>query len=160
MKMKNFLLLIAVLVLDLQEINCQNCRKLSDNDHRRTILFTESYGDGVGAHLFAYALMSQLRAEYNFDTFVSRRCREVLNKIFTVTSLSDVPVFEDTFCVQSPYDIRQFEYFTADVENLVINDNFLYGKVLWLWPNKLAIQSKGEKKSSLEENNRFFQGYK
>jgi hypothetical protein len=64
--------------------------------------------------LFVYALMSQLRQEFNFETFVSRKCRSVLSNVFTVTSLSDVPVFEDTFCVDHPSQGQNlFNFFSA-----------------------------------------------
>ena len=63
-----------------------NCRTIdSKKPNFRSIVFSEAHGSGLGAQLFVYALMSQLRHEYNFDTFVSRECRAILSNVFTVT---------------------------------------------------------------------------
>ena len=86
------------------------CRKIDPKDkHFRSVVFAEAHGAGLGSQLFVYALMSQLRAEHNLETFVSRQCRAILSKAFTVTSLSDVPVFEETFCVEHPSLVGHFE---------------------------------------------------
>ena len=88
----------------------KNCRKIDPKDeHFRSVVFAEAHGVGLGSQLFVYALMSQLRAEHNFETFVSKECRAILSKVFTVTSLSDVPVFEETFCVEHPSLVGHFE---------------------------------------------------
>ena len=159
--------LLAIFVL-IGFVNCsKNCRKIDSKDHHfKSVIFAEAHGSGLGSQLFAYALMSQLRAEYNFDTFVSRECRSVLSNVFTVTSLSDVPVFEETFCVEHPSSVGHFEAFTEDVQNLIEKNEYQQGRLVWLWPHKekLMVKSSTEKNSKktipYNTNNVGLQGYR
>jgi len=130
----------------------QECKTFpSAGDGRRTVLFAEAFGDGAGAQLYVYALLSELRATHRYETYVSRRCRRVLSAVFTATSLSDVPVLEDAFCLENPEDAAgKLEPFAADAGRLVEGDAPLYGKALWLWPRA----------ASSHEGQPFFQGYK
>ena len=150
----------------LSEVKCsKNCRKIDPKDPPyRSIVFSESHGSGFGSQLFVYALMSQLRHEFNFDTFVSRECRSILANVFTVTSLSDVPVFEDTFCVDRPTEAANFEAYARDVQDLVEKSEFRTGRIIWLWPHKAKISKtsndKASKPASYHANDVFLQGYR
>ena len=150
----------------LSEVKCsKNCRKIdSKNPAFRSIVYSESHGSGFGSQLSVYALMSQLRHEFNFDTFVSRECRAVLSNVFTVTSLSDVPVFEDTFCVEKLTEAGNFEAYARDVQDLVEKTEFRSERTIWLWPHKAKISKtpndKTSKPSSYHSNDVFLQGYR
>jgi hypothetical protein len=133
----------------------KNCRKIDQkDDHFRSVIFAEAHGSGLGSQLFVYALMSQLRAEYNFDTFVSQECRSILSNVFTVTSLSDVPVFEETFCVDHPSSVGHFEAFTEDIQNLIDRNEFRNGRLVWLWPHKekFLLKKSSTDKSSTDKS--------
>ena len=128
----------------------KNCQTIDPKvDHFQSVIFTEAHGTGLGSQLFVYALMSQLRAEHKFETFVSRECRSILSNVFTVASLSDVPVFEETFCVEHPSSVGHFEAFTEDVQNLIGKSEYLQDRLIWLWPHK----EKFPMKSSVDKNN-------
>ena len=87
MKIKDQFILTIVNVVLFGAVKCsKNCRTIDLKDrHFRSVVFAEAHGSGLGSQLFVYALMSQLRAEFNFDTYVSRECRAVLSNVFTVT---------------------------------------------------------------------------
>ncbi len=86
MKIKNHEFFMTIVSL-FGAVKCsKNCRTIDLKDrHFRSVVFAEAHGSGLGSQLFVYALMSQLRAEYNFDTYVSRECRAILSNVFTVT---------------------------------------------------------------------------
>jgi hypothetical protein len=127
----------------------KNCQTVDPkNDHFQSVIFGEAHGSGLGSQLYVFALMAELRAKYYFNTFVSRECRSILSNVFTATSLNDVPVFEDTFCVDHPSSVGHFEVFTEDVQNLIQRDEYRQGRLIWLWPHKekLAMKSLTEKR--------------
>ena len=70
--------------------------------------------------------------------------QETLSQVFTIESLSEIPVLEEFFC--NPLDIN-FEYFTGDFEKIAKRKEFRHGRTMWLWPRteilKPIMKSKG-----------------
>ena len=79
-----------------------------------------------------------------YECSLSKSCQETLSRVFTIESLSEIPVLEEFFC--NPLDIN-FEYFTGDFEKIAKRKEFRHGRTLWLWPRteilKPIMKSKG-----------------
>ena len=74
----------------------------------------------------------------------SKSCQETLSRVFTIESLSEIPVLEEYFC--NPLDIN-FEYYSGDFEKIAKRKEFRNGRTMWLWPRteilKPIMKSKG-----------------
>ena len=82
--------------------------------------------------------------ELTLNCSLSKSCQETLSRVFTIESLSEIPVLEEFFC--NPLDIN-FEYFTGDFEKIAKRKEFRHGRTMWLWPRteilKPIMKSKG-----------------
>jgi hypothetical protein len=82
-----------------------------------------------------------------------------------VRSISDVPVFEDTFCVDHPSLVGPFEGYTREIQDLLDKSEYLQGRLLWLWPHKDKMSKSATAKTlavdvPYSSNNPFLQGYR
>jgi len=111
-----------------------------------SMIYTESVKptDGIGTQLSIFAMLWMLRRSYNVDVFISKSCQETLSRVFTIESLSEIPVLEEFFC--NPLDIN-FEYYSGDFEKIAKRKEFRNGRTMWLWPRteilKPIMKSKG-----------------
>ena len=79
-----------------------------------------------------------------YECSLSKSCQETLSRVFTIESLSEIPVLEEYFC--NPLDIN-FEYYSGDFEKIAKRKEFRNGRTMWLWPRteilKPIMKSKG-----------------
>ena len=89
-------------------------------------------------------LLITIISDVIYEFSLSKSCQETLSQVFTIESLSEIPVLEEFFC--NPLDIN-FEYFTGDFEKIAKRKEFRHGRTLWLWPRteilKPIMKSKG-----------------
>ena len=95
-------------------ISCKKCiqwtEKFIDPDGPSMIYSeTKNPEDGIGTQLSLYALLWQIRRNYNVDVFISQNMYNKLSEVFTPESL-DVPILEEYFC---NWDKINFEYYVG-----------------------------------------------
>ena len=101
-----------------------------------------------------------IKSDVIYECSLSKSCQETLSRIFTIESLSEIPVLEEFFC--NPLDIN-FEYYAGDFEKIAKRKEFRHGRTMWLWPRteilKPIMKSKGQRIEG-DDYSSNFRGYK
>ena len=77
---------------------CLNTKFIGKND--ASIVYKKARGR-LGNQLNIYTLLLQLRKNYGYDAYMLQETYDILEKMFTVESLQELPVLEQTFCHHS-----------------------------------------------------------
>ena len=93
---------------------------------------TISSTDGIGTQLSLYALLWQMRRNYNVDVFISQNCFDQLSAVFTPESLKDLPILEEYFC--NSEEIK-FEFFGGNFQSFADKKSLRVGRTLYFWPS-------------------------
>lgn len=147
-------------------IECKKCVKWTDrfvDPDGPSMVYSETVSpeDGIGKQLSIFAFLWQLRRNYNVDVFISKITRDVLARVFTPESLSNMPVLEEYFCNPDEID---FEYFAGPFEAIAKRKEFRVGRTLWLWPSTEVVKSTVKKSGKIivegDDYDTKFRGYK
>ena len=134
-----YLLLISIFIHDVLSAKCvQWTHKYVDPDGP-SMVYSEmiSSTDGIGKQLSLYALLWQMRRNYNVDVFISQNCFDQLSVVFTPESLKDVPILEEYFC--NSEEIK-FEFFGKTFQSFADNKSLRVGRTLYFWPSVEAVK--------------------
>ena len=129
-----YLLLISIFIHDVFSVKCvQWTPKYVDPDGPSMVYSeTISTTDGIGTQLSLYALLWQMRRNYNVDVFISQNCFDQLSAVFTPESLKDLPILEEYFC--NSEEIK-FEFFGGNFQSFADKKSLRVGRTLYFWPS-------------------------
>ena len=114
-----------------ENVQHEGCRRFAPpKPDEKSVFFSEAFGR-LGNHLLVYAFMAQLKISLNVDAYVNDECRAYLEKFFDPESLF-VESLQKTFCDYAKID---FEFYSKDVTELLVDKAYRKGRAIYLFPN-------------------------